>query len=64
LVESYNGKSDWKNSIIRGCITGEAIGFRAGLKAGVLSCSVFSAFSTAIDIFEEEKSPERPGSSL
>ncbi|XP_059990483.1 mitochondrial import inner membrane translocase subunit Tim22 isoform X3 [Lagenorhynchus albirostris] len=29
LVESYRGKSDWKNSVISGCITGGAIGFRA-----------------------------------
>ncbi|XP_063485830.1 mitochondrial import inner membrane translocase subunit Tim22 isoform X1 [Symphalangus syndactylus] len=28
LVESYRGKSDWKNSVISGCITGGAIGFR------------------------------------
>ncbi|XP_045840524.1 mitochondrial import inner membrane translocase subunit Tim22 isoform X1 [Meles meles] len=28
LVESYRGKSDWKNSVVSGCITGGAIGFR------------------------------------
>uniref|UniRef100_A0A8C0USZ4 Mitochondrial import inner membrane translocase subunit TIM22 n=1 Tax=Cyanistes caeruleus TaxID=156563 RepID=A0A8C0USZ4_CYACU len=28
MVESYRGKSDWKNSVISGCITGGAIGFR------------------------------------
>uniref|UniRef100_A0A4X2KM49 Mitochondrial import inner membrane translocase subunit TIM22 n=1 Tax=Vombatus ursinus TaxID=29139 RepID=A0A4X2KM49_VOMUR len=28
LVESYRGKSDWKNSVLSGCITGGAIGFR------------------------------------
>ncbi|XP_041278762.1 mitochondrial import inner membrane translocase subunit Tim22 isoform X1 [Onychostruthus taczanowskii] len=28
VVESYRGKSDWKNSVISGCITGGAIGFR------------------------------------
>nr|XP_045374965.1 mitochondrial import inner membrane translocase subunit Tim22 isoform X1 [Camelus bactrianus] len=31
LVESYRGKSDWKNSVISGCITGGAIGFRVGV---------------------------------
>uniref|UniRef100_A0A4X1U2Z1 Mitochondrial import inner membrane translocase subunit TIM22 n=1 Tax=Sus scrofa TaxID=9823 RepID=A0A4X1U2Z1_PIG len=51
LVESYRGKSDWKNSVISGCITGGAIGFRAGLKAGVIGCGGFAAFSAAIDYY-------------
>nr|XP_056721259.1 mitochondrial import inner membrane translocase subunit Tim22 [Euleptes europaea] len=51
LVESYRGKSDWKNSVMSGCITGGAIGFRAGLKAGVLGCGGFAAFSAAIDYY-------------
>ena len=28
LHPQYRGKSDWKNSVISGCITGGAIGFR------------------------------------
>uniref|UniRef100_A0A8C5S4R1 Mitochondrial import inner membrane translocase subunit TIM22 n=1 Tax=Laticauda laticaudata TaxID=8630 RepID=A0A8C5S4R1_LATLA len=51
LVESYRGKSDWKNSVTSGCITGGAIGFRAGLKAGVLGCGGFAAFSAVIDYY-------------
>ncbi|XP_038615272.1 mitochondrial import inner membrane translocase subunit Tim22 [Tachyglossus aculeatus] len=51
LVESYRGKSDWKNSVISGCITGGAIGFRAGLKAGTIGCGGFAAFSAAIDYY-------------
>ncbi|XP_025872077.1 mitochondrial import inner membrane translocase subunit Tim22 isoform X2 [Vulpes vulpes] len=47
----YRGKSDWKNSVISGCITGGAIGFRAGLKAGVIGCGGFAAFSAAIDYY-------------
>ncbi|KAM4701481.1 mitochondrial import inner membrane translocase subunit Tim22 [Discoglossus pictus] len=51
LVESYRGKSDWKNSVISGCITGGAIGFRAGVKAGALGCGGFAAFSAVIDYY-------------
>ncbi|XP_005056788.1 PREDICTED: mitochondrial import inner membrane translocase subunit Tim22 isoform X2 [Ficedula albicollis] len=51
MVESYRGKSDWKNSVISGCITGGAIGFRAGLKAGVIGCGGFAAFSAAVDYY-------------
>ncbi|XP_060612846.2 mitochondrial import inner membrane translocase subunit Tim22 [Anolis sagrei] len=51
LVESYRGKSDWKNSVMSGCITGGAIGFRAGAKAGLLGCGGFAAFSAVIDYY-------------
>ncbi|XP_061461238.1 mitochondrial import inner membrane translocase subunit Tim22 [Rhineura floridana] len=51
LLESYRGKSDWKNSVMSGCVTGGAIGFRAGLKAGVLGCGGFAAFSAVIDYY-------------
>uniref|UniRef100_A0A671S770 Mitochondrial import inner membrane translocase subunit TIM22 n=1 Tax=Sinocyclocheilus anshuiensis TaxID=1608454 RepID=A0A671S770_9TELE len=34
-----------------GCVTGGAIGFRAGLKAGVLGCGGFAAFSAAIEYY-------------
>ncbi|XP_041092492.1 mitochondrial import inner membrane translocase subunit Tim22 [Polyodon spathula] len=51
LIESYRGKSDWKNAVLSGCVTGGAIGFRAGLKAGVLGCGGFAAFSAAIEYY-------------
>ncbi|KAG7260661.1 hypothetical protein CRUP_020955 [Coryphaenoides rupestris] len=47
----YRGKSDWKNAVYSGCVTGGAIGFRAGLKAGVLGCGGFAAFSAAIEYY-------------
>ncbi|XP_016341819.1 LOW QUALITY PROTEIN: mitochondrial import inner membrane translocase subunit Tim22-like [Sinocyclocheilus anshuiensis] len=51
LIESHRGKSDWKNAVYSGCVTGGAIGFRAGLKAGVLGCGGFAAFSAAIEYY-------------
>ncbi|XP_060769351.1 mitochondrial import inner membrane translocase subunit Tim22 [Neoarius graeffei] len=51
IIESHRGKSDWKNGVYSGCITGGAIGFRAGLKAGILGCAGFAAFSAAIEYY-------------
>ncbi|XP_056267404.1 mitochondrial import inner membrane translocase subunit Tim22 [Pseudoliparis swirei] len=51
IIESHRGKSDWKNAVYSGCVTGGAIGFRAGLKAGLLGCGGFAAFSTAIEYY-------------
>ncbi|KAM4620971.1 mitochondrial import inner membrane translocase subunit Tim22 [Polymixia lowei] len=51
IIESYRGKSDWKNAVYSGCVTGGVIGFRAGLKAGVLGCGGFAAFSAAIEYY-------------
>ncbi|XP_016131023.1 mitochondrial import inner membrane translocase subunit Tim22-like [Sinocyclocheilus grahami] len=51
LIESHRGKSDWKNAVYSGCVTGGAIGFRAGLKAGLLGCGGFAAFSAAIEYY-------------
>eukprot|EP00062_Callorhinchus_milii_P011620 gi/632958132/ref/XP_007894860.1/ PREDICTED: mitochondrial import inner membrane translocase subunit Tim22 [Callorhinchus milii] len=51
VIESYRGKSDWKNSVLSGCATGGVIGFRAGLKAGVIGCGGFAAFSAVIDYY-------------
>lgn len=47
----HRGKSDWKNAVYSGCVTGGAIGFHAGLKAGVLGCGGFAAFSAAIEYY-------------
>ncbi|XP_034461999.1 mitochondrial import inner membrane translocase subunit Tim22 [Hippoglossus hippoglossus] len=51
VIESHRGKSDWKNAVYSGCVTGGAIGFRAGLKAGALGCGGFAAFSAAIEYY-------------
>ncbi|XP_034033673.1 mitochondrial import inner membrane translocase subunit Tim22 [Thalassophryne amazonica] len=51
IIESHRGKSDWKNAVYSGCVTGGAIGFRAGLKAGILGCGGFAAFSAAIEYY-------------
>ncbi|XP_037543374.1 mitochondrial import inner membrane translocase subunit Tim22 [Nematolebias whitei] len=51
IIESHRGVSDWKNAVYSGCVTGGAIGFRAGLKAGVLGCGGFAAFSAAIEYY-------------
>ncbi|KAL5477987.1 hypothetical protein EMCRGX_G024859 [Ephydatia muelleri] len=51
LLESYRGKSGMSNSVAAGCITGGAIGLRAGVTAAVAGCGGFAAFSVAIDYF-------------
>uniref|UniRef100_A0A4W5JDY3 Mitochondrial import inner membrane translocase subunit TIM22 n=1 Tax=Hucho hucho TaxID=62062 RepID=A0A4W5JDY3_9TELE len=51
IIESHRGKSDWKNAVYSGCVTGGAIGLRAGAKAGVLGCGGFAAFSAAIEYY-------------
>ncbi|KAL3042353.1 hypothetical protein OYC64_020322 [Pagothenia borchgrevinki] len=51
VIESHRGVTDWKNAVYSGCVTGGAIGFRAGLKAGVLGCGGFAAFSAAIEYY-------------
>lgn len=51
LVESYRGKSDMKNAVYSGFITGGALGFRAGPMGAVWGGCGFAAFSVAIDYF-------------
>ncbi|XP_011866337.1 PREDICTED: mitochondrial import inner membrane translocase subunit Tim22 isoform X2 [Vollenhovia emeryi] len=50
-IESYRGKSDWKNGTYAGGVTGGLIGLRAGVKAGIIGAAGFAAFSTAIDYY-------------
>ncbi|XP_017879917.1 mitochondrial import inner membrane translocase subunit Tim22 [Ceratina calcarata] len=50
-IESYRGKSDWKNGTYAGGLTGGMIGLRAGIKAGLIGAAGFAAFSTAIDYY-------------
>ncbi|XP_054258512.1 mitochondrial import inner membrane translocase subunit Tim22-like [Macrosteles quadrilineatus] len=50
-IESYRGKSDWKNGTYAGGVTGGLIGLRAGVKAGAVGAAGFAAFSTLIDYY-------------
>lgn len=50
-IESYRGKTDWKNGTYAGGLTGGLIGLRAGVKAGIIGAAGFAAFSTIIDYY-------------
>ncbi|KAF2354431.1 Mitochondrial inner membrane translocase subunit Tim17/Tim22/Tim23/peroxisomal protein PMP24 [Trinorchestia longiramus] len=50
-IESYRGKTDWKNGTLSGGVTGGILGIRAGLKAGVVGAIGFAVFSTLIDYY-------------
>lgn len=50
-IESYRGKTDWKNSAYAGGVTGGLIGLRAGVKGGIVGAAGFAAFSMAIDYY-------------
>ncbi|KAI4163670.1 MAG: hypothetical protein LQ342_002704 [Letrouitia transgressa] len=55
-IESYRARSDWKNGVAAGCITGGAMGARAGPQAAAVGCAGFAAFSAAIDAFMRRQS--------
>ncbi|XP_068086896.1 mitochondrial import inner membrane translocase subunit Tim22 [Anabrus simplex] len=50
-IESYRGKTDWRNGTYAGGVTGGLIGLRAGLKGGIVGAAGFAAFSTIIDYY-------------
>ena len=47
----YRAKNDLSNGVAAGCITGGALGARAGPQAAAVGCAGFSAFSAAIDAY-------------
>ena len=52
LIHSqYRARSDWKNGVTAGCITGGTLGAKAGPQAAAVGCVGFAAFSAAIDAF-------------
>ena len=51
LIESYRGKSDMKNAVYSGFVTGGLLGFRAGAMGAVYGGCGFAAFSVVIDYF-------------
>jgi mitochondrial import inner membrane translocase subunit TIM22 len=50
-VEGLRAKNDLTNSVVAGCLTGGALGMRAGPSAAAFGCAGFAAFSTAIDAY-------------
>jgi hypothetical protein len=57
-VESYRAKHDLVNTVAAGCLTGAVLGAKSGPKSALLGCAGFAAFSTAIEHFMQESSPD------
>ncbi len=60
VIESYRGKSDMKNAVYSGFVTGGLLGGRAGPMGAVWGGCGFAAFSLAIDYFMHESSFMNP----
>ncbi len=60
MIESYRGKSDFKNAMYSGFVTGGLLGFRAGAMGAVYGGCGFAAFSLAIDYFMHHSSLFNP----
>lgn len=60
VIESYRGKSDLKNAVYSGFVTGGALGLRAGPMGAVWGGCGFAAFSLVIDYFMHESSLFNP----
>ncbi|KAI9676429.1 MAG: Mitochondrial import inner membrane translocase subunit tim22 [Caeruleum heppii] len=50
-IEGFRAKNDLGNGVAAGCITGGALGARAGPQAAAVGCAGFAAFSAAIDYY-------------
>ncbi|KAI9722935.1 MAG: Mitochondrial import inner membrane translocase subunit tim22 [Candelaria pacifica] len=49
--EGFRAKNDLANGVAAGCITGGALGAKAGPSAAAIGCAGFAAFSAAIDYY-------------
>jgi len=56
VIESYRAKSDMKNAVYSGFVTGGLIGFRAGHMGAIYAGCGFAAFSLAIEHFMHNSS--------
>ncbi|KAI9816439.1 MAG: Mitochondrial import inner membrane translocase subunit tim22 [Phylliscum demangeonii] len=59
-IEGFRAKNDLVNGVAAGCITGGALGARAGPQAALVGCAGFAAFSAAIDYYMRMPEWTRP----